>query len=336
MKTNRILAVALSAGLVLGRSYVADTNLAYAEETVEKTLEEYKAEAKKKLVAAGFREDSFVMGLVDGASNKESVDAFVEEAITSHQVSIENNETGYSSEKAAKEAGEKELAENKWLDTKEVKVAANTNGDKFFYTFVEKDVKVEAPSVEDDTQQTPDWKQGLYTESQLEEALATARGDLLIDGLQDIFDVRAVYIKDNERGEKLYAIERFEKPIEEEKPENPEKPEKPEIPEKPENPVIPETPIEPGETDKPIHGGDDKVEVPEEKEEEKEEKEKDSKEVEEKEKENKEKEEKPKEEAKPGKKKGNNPKTGVASVSLVAGTLAISMAGIVASRKKND
>ena len=98
--------------------------------------------------------------------------------------------------------------------------------------------------------------------------------------------------------------------------------EKPE--EKPDKPVIPGTPIVPGETDKPIHGGDDKVEVPEEKE-------KDSKEVEEKEK-----EEKPKEEAKPGKKKGNNPKTGVASVSAVAGTLAISMAGIVAARKKND
>ena len=34
--------------------------------------------------------------------------------------------------------------------------------------------------------------------------------------------------------------------------------------------------------------------------------------------------------------KTNNPKTGVAGMSAVAGTLAISMAGIVATRKKNN
>lgn len=38
---------------------------------------------------------------------------------------------------------------------------------------------------------------------------------------------------------------------------------------------------------------------------------------------------------KPAKAKSNNPKTGIAGISSVAGTLAISMAGIVASRKKN-
>ena len=40
--------------------------------------------------------------------------------------------------------------------------------------------------------------------------------------------------------------------------------------------------------------------------------------------------------AKPAKAKDANPKTGVIGLSAVAGTLAISMAGIVAARKKND
>ena len=284
MKTNRILAVALSAGLVLGGASVANAETAApaveGEKETETTIGDYLIGKNEK----------------DGYNTKE-------EAEQAAKLALENDDFNKSYE-----------------------LTQGLNGKWIFRLAPYEEINEEAPSVEDDTQQTPDWKQGLYTESQLEEALATARGDLLIDGLQDIFDVRAVYIKDNERGEKLYAIERFEKPIEEEKPENPEKPEKPE------KPVIPETPIEPGETDKPIHGGDDKVEVPEEKEE----KEKDSKEVEEKEKENKEKEEKSKEKSKPAKTKGNNPKTGLAGLAPIYSTLAISMAGIVAARKKND
>ena len=46
--------------------------------------------------------------------------------------------------------------------------------------------------------------------------------------------------------------------------------------------------------------------------------------------------EKSKEKSKPAKTKGNNPKTGLAGPAPIYSTLAISMAGIVAARKKND
>lgn len=46
--------------------------------------------------------------------------------------------------------------------------------------------------------------------------------------------------------------------------------------------------------------------------------------------------EKSKEKSKPAKTKGNNPKTGLAGLAPIYSTLAISMAGIVAARKKND
>lgn len=128
---------------------------------------------------------------------------------------------------------------------------------------------------------------------------------------------------------------------EEEKPED--KPSIPWTPLTPANPINPSTPwtpltpaepIVPGRTDDPILGGDDKVVLPEEKPE-------DNKETEieeEKPNEGKEKEEKAKEKekAKPAKQKGNNPKTGLVGLAPIYSTLAISMAGIVAARKKND
>lgn len=287
MKTNKVLAIALSAGLVLGGASYAHAG---------------------------------------GSGGSGSA---VEQP-------AENNETGYSSEIAAKEAGEQELVKNKMLETKEVKVTANANGDKFFYTFVEKDVKVDTPAEkEEEKDQTPDWMKGLYTEDQLEDALATARGNLLLDGLQDLYDVEAVFAGTNDKGEKLYAISRVPKKVEEEKPEDNKKPEV-----KPEDKTKP-VPVPTPDYSTPTPGEDDKVVVPEEDDKKPEDKkETEIKEEKAKEKEEKEEKAKPskdkKDQAKPAKKKGNNPKTGVVGLTTVAGTLAISMAGIVAARKKND
>ena len=109
----------------------------------------------------------------------------------------------------------------------------------------------------------------------------------------------------------------------------------------PANPIVP-TPGYPT----PVPGGDNEVVLPEEKPEDKpEEKPEDNKETEikeEKPNEGKDKDEKAKpskdkkEEAKPAKQKGNNPKTGLVGLAPIYSTLAISMAGIVAARKKND
>ena len=335
MKTNKVLAIALSAGLVLGgASYAHAEDAAPAQGTqqpAQKTIEEVRKEAVEKLKKAGFSEDSFVIKQINKSTNPAAIDSFVEEAIISHQVSNENNETGYSSEKAAKEAGEQELVKNKMLETKEVKVTANANGDKFFYTFVEKDVKVDTPAEkEEEKDQTPDWMKGLYTEDQLEDALATARGNLLLDGLQDLYDVEAVFAGTNDKGEKLYAISRVPKKVEEEKPEDNKKPEV-----KPEDKTKP-VPVPTPDYSTPTPGEDDKVVVPEEKPEVKpEDKKEDKKETEVKEEKTKTSKDK-KEEAKPARKKCNNPKTGIESLAPIYSTLAISMAGIVAARKKND
>lgn len=109
----------------------------------------------------------------------------------------------------------------------------------------------------------------------------------------------------------------------------------------PANPIVP-TPGYPT----PAPGGDNEVVIPGEKPADKpEEKPEDNKGTEiEKEKPNegKDKDEKAKpskdkkEEAKPAKQKGNNPKTGLVGLAPIYSTLAISMAGIVAARKKND
>lgn len=52
---------------------------------------------------------------------------------------------------------------------------------------------------------------GLFTKDQLEDALATARGQLIVEGLQDSYDVEAYISSETLNGEPLYAIRRVPK-----------------------------------------------------------------------------------------------------------------------------
>ena len=83
MNKNKALAIALSAGLVLGGAYVTDNNIAYAEEpAVNAELEAKKAEATGAINALNLSEvqKNTFLAKVNAATDEKSVDAAVTEA----------------------------------------------------------------------------------------------------------------------------------------------------------------------------------------------------------------------------------------------------------------
>ena len=385
----------------------------------DSALDRAKEAARQKLRDAGITGQIFY-DMINNAKTPEGVEAAKAEILKSHENSKKEAELKKAKDEAIEELKEAGITSELLLD--QIRKAKTIEGVKALKKEIleshedskpEEETPIEEENNDDEKSQKPDWMKGLYTEDQLEEALATARGNLLLDGLQDLYDVKAVFAGTNENGEKLYAISRVPKLIEEEKPEEDTKPEdkkkqtldewqieqnekdgyfteedarragelalekagleglykveviknavgdmwfwrfvpveaaeeeKPSIPWTPLTPAeeikpgTPWTPIVPGETDKPGQDEDDKVVVPEEDEKDKDSKDKDSKDKDskDKEKEDSKDKEKSKEKSKPAKTKGNNPKTGLAGLAPIYSTLAISMAGIVAARKKND
>lgn len=365
MKTNKILAVALSAGLVLGGASVANaggssSGGSSSGPVVEEVKDSYdtkeKAEeaAKKALENDSENNDFVVYQGNDGKWNYElkidfnkplpkPADDDKEDEEPEAPAEDEEAKDGYDTKEEAEEAAKKALKNDDI--NKSFKVSQGLNG-KWIYTLSPyEEIDEEAPAEEEEEDQTPKWMKGLFTKDQLEDALATARGELIVEGLQDSYDVEAALSSETLNGEPLYAIRRVPKKVEEEKPED--KPEKPEEkPGKPWLPLVPADPVPGPGYPNPVPGGDNEVVIPGEKPADKpEEKPEDNKETEikeEKPNEGKDKDEKAKpskdkkEEAKPAKQKGNNPKTGLVGLAPIYSTLAISMAGIVAARKKND
>lgn len=391
MKTNKILAVALSAGLVLGGAYVADTNVAFAEEaanpdelsaakTTAKTIvdnnveagnltkeegETKKAEidkaknkdeiktilnsvhdkyvedqkAEKELTglkkqAVAIVESNFAAGNIDETSkedyinrvntskSKEEINGILdsvyqeyknkqnppkpeekkeEESNIFDNQDEENNLMGYNSENSAEEAA-KDAMEAKKGKYKKYKI--NQVGKKYFYELIPFENNNE---------------DGFPTK---EEAIKAAEKALEKDKINKSYTITQGA---NGRYFYLLSTEEFEQDAAELVPSFEKKPEV-----KPEDKTKPVPVPTPDVNVTPTPGEENKVVVPEDKTPEKTpgkevEKEKDSKEGKDK-----------KEEAKPARKKGNNPKTGIESLAPIYSTLAISMAGIVAARKKND
>lgn len=231
-----------------------------------------------------------------------------------------------------------EAAKDDYSYTENSNVRVQEINGKFFY------------NVENNALETPEFEasldnpKGVYTEEALEEAIATEEANLKIEGLDNIYEVR--YTKDVNGVYYLYRALKEEAPEEEVKPDpvpapNPvpvPKPHYPEInipsdfvpsgkdtrpntnvlPDKTPNDNVKPDPEKPSEkpekpSDKPEKSSD-KSQKPEDK---------------------KENEKAQVREAKKDYKK-TNPKTGVAGMSTVASLAAVSLAGIVATRKKNN
>lgn len=387
MKTNKILAVALSAGLVLGGASVAHAGGSGVSSTEEhqpadldKAVKDAEAELKKaegelaeaKAELAELWAEAGNAGSDDDTDgNAEELDKLnakineLEEKVKTAKANVEkakaekekaeqekekepettisdyliakNSKDGYASEEDAKQAAE--LAKEKNPAFNDYRIMMGEN-DRYYFTLGVKEDEVEEEKPEEKpedkkTQTLDEWqieqneKDGYFTK---EDALRAGNLALEKKGteLKGLYEVEAV-----KNAVQNMWFWRFV-PVEasEEKPGTPLVPLTPAEEVEPGTPGTPWTPLTPGESDGPILGGDDKVVLPEEKPE-------DNKETEieeEKPNEGKEKEEKAKEKekSKPAKQKGNNPKTGLVGLAPIYSTLAISMAGIVAARKKND
>ena len=250
----------------------------------------------------------------------------------------QNEKDGYLTKEDAIAAAKLALENDPINRSYKVRQAANGNW-YFVLSPVIEEPEVEEPEEEkpeDKKKQTLDeWqieqneKDGYFTEEDARRA-----GELALEkaGLEGLYKVE---VRKNAVGDMWFW--RFV-PVEAAEEEKPSIPWTPLTPAEEIKPGTPWTPIVPGETDKPGQDEDDKVVVPEEDEKDKDSKDKDSKDKDskDKEKEDSKDKEKSKEKSKPAKTKGNNPKTGLAGLAPIYSTLAISMAGIVAARKKND
>lgn len=369
MKTNKILAVALSAGLVLGGASVANAAVGDKYESKEAAEAAAKEELKENKINNSYevtgegetwyytlkfnqekaiakekeelkpskdsaiekinginlgqaQKDAFI-AKVNAASSEKDVAAAVKEAnelydyLVAKMMGLPEAKEGQDPEKI-KEQFLKATTKEQIDDV----VLSVTNPEEY------EKVKNERKEAAEKAAKKPYWQRGLFKKNELEDALATERSNLMMKGLDKLFDVRPVLSAEKtDDGEALYAIETFEKPAEDKKPGK-------SIPWTKLTPATPNsTPDRYPEINvTPTPGEDNEVVLPEEKPEDKKEDKKETEVKEEKTKTSKDK----KEEAKPARKKGNNPKTGIESLAPIYSTLAISMAGIVAARKKND
>ena len=317
----------------------------------EFNLQEAKEEAIKELKEAGITSE-LLLDQIRKAKTIEGVKALKKEILKSHEdfkpkttldewILAQNEKDGYLTKEDAIAAAKLALENDPINRSYKVRQAANGNW-YFVLSPVIEEPEVEEPEEEkpeDKKKQTLDeWqieqneKDGYFTEEDARRA-----GELALEkaGLEGLYKVE---VRKNAVGDMWFW--RFV-PVEAAEEEKPSIPWTPLTPAEEIKPGTPWTPIVPGETDKPGQDEDDKVVVPEEDEKDKDSKDKDSKDKEKESKEDKEKEdskdkEKSKEKSKPAKTKGNNPKTGLAGLAPIYSTLAISMAGIVAARKKND
>ena len=359
MNKNKALAIALSAGLVLGGASVANAAESYDTEEAAKAA----AQAELDKQAENYKGYDVSQG-ADGkyyftlTSEKTGKEATVEEKTPDEDEepeapAEEEAKDGYDTKEEAEEAAKKALKNDKI--NKSFEVSQGLNG-KWIYTLSPyEEINEEAPAEEeekpeedtkpeDKKKQTLDeWqieqneKDGYFTEEDARRAGELALEKTAKDGKPGL---KGLYEVEVSMGANNMWFWRFV-PVGEAKEEKPGTPLVPLTPAEEIKPGTPWTPIVPGETDKPGQDEDDKVVVPEEDEKDKDSKNKDSKDKEKESEEDKEKEdskdkEKSKEKSKPAKTKGNNPKTGLAGLAPIYSTLAISMAGIVAARKKND
>ena len=368
MKTNKVLAVALSAGLVLGGASIANA-------------------------AAG-----------DKYESREAAEAAAKEDLKNDQINNSYEITGekeewyyvlkFDQEKAIaeeKEAEEKKPLkwlnasfqvnkDGKWVNTPGAVIEVRNENGELVHTFTTNDDRVwqqlpegnytatvvsvpldegtyewresmtqpvyngpgsvafhvyEIKPEDKKTQTLDEWqieqneKDGYFTEEDAKRA-----GELALDKaeLRGLYEVE---VRKNAAGDRWYWRFVPVEKAEEEKPDIPWTPLEPAepIPE----PGTPWTPLTPA--DPIVPGGDNEVVIPGEKPEDKPEDNKGTEIEEEKPNEGKDKDEKAKpskETPKPANQKGNNPKTGLVGLAPIYSTLAISMAGIVAARKKND
>lgn len=309
MKTNKILAVALSAGLVLGgASYAhAGSSGGSVEQPAEKTLYDLDQDVQK-----AEKELNDAKAKLDEENAKEEKD---EEAIKEAKKAVETAEARV---KAAKEAFNKKDAERKEAEKKaedekkaeEERVAGRAKA------LEEAKAELKAAGLENEKKL-----------KELEEGETAYDVDQIKEKLLKEFKEKHLTLDEYNEKNKTLTIDEWLKQQEEDKKPEDKKPEdkKPEVEPTP----APET------SDNHIVGGGSVV-VPEVKEEEKPVEKEAEKPVE------KEIEKEKEEKAKPAKKavkpakKGNNPKTGIIGLAPIYSTLAISMAGIVAARKKND
>lgn len=409
MKTNKVLAVALSAGLVLGGAYVADTNVAFAEEPAEKTLYDLdqdvqKAKEEKAAADAAVANKKEVIERVKAKEDTPQNQRRLENELKELEELEAKAKAAEDKVKAAEEAFNKKDAERKaeeeaedkkplgWLNAsfqikplegnwKRVSGAVievrNEKGE-VVHTFTTEEERVETKLPEGDytatvvsvpleegtyewkepmtqpvhvgpgsiafhvyekkkTQTLDDWqieqneKDGYFTEEDAKRA-----GELALDKaeLRGLYEVE---VRKNAEGDRWFW--RFV-PVEKAEEEKPGTDLTPLTPAEPIDPSTPWTPLTPA--DPIVPGGDNEVDLPGEKPEDKPEDNKGTEIEEEKPNEGKDKNEKAKpskdkkDQAKPAKQKGNNPKTGLVGLAPIYSTLAISMAGIVAARKKND
>ena len=264
----------------------------------------------------------------------------------------------------------------KRIDNTNIDLEANVILREIYNKYKEDHKDPEKPGEDENPGITIDeWKKTLnesYGYDTEEEAIEVGKEVLKDRKLQDLYDVEAKqgYDKDGNYGKWFFRFVPKEEVVEEEIPLTPLTPaEEIEKPCKPcpdfDFPIIPgpidddtvvvPSPVVPGEEEKPeVKPSEDVDQLIKDIEQGTKdiqdtliENEKNQKEEEKKPEEDKKPEDKKPEDKKPGKKekevvapkaapKTNNPKTGVAGMSAVAGTLAISMAGIVATRKKNN
>lgn len=352
MKTNKILAVALSAGLVLGGASYAHAGQSGGSSGTTQVAPDAKAKAEKELTelkkqAVAIVESNFDAGNIDETSkkdyinrvntseSKEEINGILnlvyqeyknkqnppkpeekeeEESNIFDNQDEENNLMGYNSENSAEEAAKDAMEAEKG---KYKKYEINQVGKKYFYELIPFENNNE---------------DGFPTK---EEAIEAAKKALKSEELNKDGINKSYTITQGANGRYFYqlSLEESDQDSKEEKPGK-------SIPWTDLTPAQPTVPT-PGYPT-PAPGGDNEIVLPEEKPADKpEEKPADNKGTEiEKEnpKQGEEKEEKAKdkEKAKPAKQKGNNPKTGLVGLAPIYSTLAISMAGIVAARKKND
>lgn len=317
------------------------------ESVKESALDKAKEAARQELRDAGIKGQIFY-NMINNAKTIEGVNAVKDEILKSHKDSkpsegnkttlddwiiAQNSKDGYFTKEDAEAAAKLYLEKHPEFNSYRIMKGLKGN----YYFVPEINEKEEDKKPEDKRRQSlDDWqieqneKDGYFTK---EDALRA--GNLALDrsGLKGLYEVE---VAQNQKEHKGMWFWRFV-PKAGEKPED--KPGIPWTPLTPAEPIPDTTPDYPN----PVPGGDNEVVVPGEKPADKpEEKPEDNKETEikeEKPNEGKDKEEKAKpskEKAKPAKQKGNNPKTGLVGLAPIYSTLAISMAGIVAARKKND
>ena len=335
------------------------------EEAYREKLNQAKADAIYELKNAGITSD-LLLKQIEKAKTIEGVEALKNEILKSHEASKpnddkkeddkkedntktiddylidKNSEGGYISREQAEIAAKAYLKKHPEFNS--FRIVEGRENNFYFVPEINDDVEDEKPDEKpgsglttlDDWQIAQNEKDGYFTEEDAKRA-----GELALEkaGLKGLYKVE---VRKNAVGNMWFWRFVPVEAAEEEKPGEsipwtPLTPANPINPSTPWTPLTPADPIVPGRTDDPILGGDDKVVLPEEKPEDNKEteiKEENPKEGEEKE--EKAKPSKDKEEAKPAKQKGNNPKTGLVGLAPIYSTLAISMAGIVAARKKND